>query len=69
MSTRLARSDGSSIGPCTCPRYRAIPFSLGFAYWSSDQRDAAIREWREVLRRDPNDERVKQVLSRAVGGS
>jgi hypothetical protein len=42
-------------------------FSLGFAYWSSDQREAAIREWREVLRRDPGNERVKQVLSRATG--
>jgi hypothetical protein len=42
-------------------------FSLGFAYWSSDQRDAAIWEWREVLRRDPGNERVQQVLSRATG--
>jgi hypothetical protein len=44
-----------------------VRFSLGFAYWSSDQRDAAIREWREVLRRDPSNERVKQVLARAGG--
>jgi hypothetical protein len=44
-------------------------FSLGLAYWSSNQRDAAMREWREVLRRDPDDERVKQVLARAAGGS
>ncbi len=43
-------------------------FNLGFAYWSLNQRDAAIREWREVLRRDPTDARVQQVLSRATGG-
>ena len=44
-------------------------FSLGFAYWDSNQRDAALREWREVLRRDPSDARVQQVLSRATGGT
>ena len=42
-------------------------FSLGFAYWNANQRDAAIREWREVLRRDPSDARVKQILARATG--
>jgi hypothetical protein len=42
-------------------------FTLGFALWDSGQRDAAIREWREVLRRDPSDQRVKQVLARATG--
>jgi tetratricopeptide (TPR) repeat protein len=51
------------------PDQQDARFSLGFAYWSSDQREAAIREWREVLRRDPNDEQVKQVLARAAGGS
>jgi hypothetical protein len=42
-------------------------FSLGFAYWAANQRDAAIREWREVVRRDPSDARAKQVLARATG--
>ncbi|MEO6029017.1 MAG: tetratricopeptide repeat protein [Candidatus Binatia bacterium] len=42
-------------------------FSLGLAYWALNQREGAIREWREVLRRDPTDERVKQVLGRATG--
>ena len=43
-------------------------FNLGFAYWNSNQRDFAIAEWKEVLRRDPTDTRVQQVLSRATGG-
>lgn len=40
--------------------------NLGFAYWALNQRDAALAEWREVLRRDPGNERVAQVLSRAT---
>jgi hypothetical protein len=43
-------------------------FNLGFAYWNLNERDAAIAEWKEVLRRDPTDTRVQQVLSRATGG-
>ena len=44
-------------------------FSLGFAYWDSGRREAAIREWRELLRRNPADAQVKQVLMRAGGGT
>jgi predicted Zn-dependent protease len=43
-------------------------FNLGFVYWSLNQREQAIAEWKEVLRRDPTDVRVQQVLSRATGG-
>jgi hypothetical protein len=42
-------------------------FALGFAYWDSGRRDDAIREWRELLRRDPENAQVKQVLMRATG--
>ena len=43
--------------------------SLGFAYWDSGRREAAIREWRELLRRDPADAQVKQILMRAGAGT
>ncbi len=38
---------------------------LGFVYWSLEQRDRAIAEWKEILRRDPTNEQAKQVLARA----
>lgn len=41
--------------------------NLGFAYWELQQRDAAIRQWREVLRRDPNNPRIHKVLADATG--
>ena len=44
-------------------------FSLGFAYWDSGRHEDAIREWREVLRRDPTNAQVKQVLLRAGSGA
>ncbi len=43
--------------------------NLGFAYWTLNQRDAAIEEWREVLRRNPDDARIQQVLARATGSA
>jgi hypothetical protein len=43
-------------------------FALGFAYWYSSRPDAAKREWREILRRDPDNARVRQVLARAEQG-
>jgi hypothetical protein len=43
-------------------------FALGFAYWYSNRPDAAKREWRELLRRDPGNARVQQVLARAEQG-
>jgi hypothetical protein len=43
-------------------------FALGFAYWDSGRREDAIREWRELLRRHPENAQVKQVLMRAGGG-
>ena len=43
-------------------------FNLGMAYWGLDQRDRAIGEWKEILRRDPTDVRARQVLARATGG-
>ena len=44
-------------------------FALGFAYWYSDRRDAALREWREVLRRDPGNARVQQIIANAQRGT
>ncbi len=41
--------------------------SLGFAYWTSGRHEDAIREWRELLRRDPENAQVKQILMRAGG--
>lgn len=38
--------------------------NLGFAYWSLNQRDDAIAQWREVVRRDPANDRVAQILAR-----
>ncbi len=43
-------------------------YSLGFAYWYSDRREAALREWRDLLRRDPTNERVRETIARVERG-
>lgn len=40
--------------------------SLGIAYWFSGQRERAVAEWREILRRDPSFEPAKKVLAEAA---
>jgi tetratricopeptide (TPR) repeat protein len=44
-----------------------VRVSLGLAHWSLNQRDAAIAEWREVLRRHPDHAQARQILARATG--
>lgn len=49
------------------PDQRDARTNLGFAYWTLNQRDAALAEWKEVLRRHPGDPQVIEILARAMG--
>jgi tetratricopeptide (TPR) repeat protein len=37
-------------------------FALGVAYWQTGESERAVREWRDVLRRDPGYERARSAL-------
>jgi tetratricopeptide (TPR) repeat protein len=37
-------------------------FALGAAYWQTGESERALREWRDVLRRDPGFERARRAL-------
>jgi len=41
-------------------------FSLGFAYWRGGEPGRAVREWRDVLRRDPSYEPARRALAEAA---
>ena len=41
-------------------------FSLGLAYWRAGESDRALREWRDVLRRDPSYEQARNALAEAA---
>ena len=43
-------------------------FALGLSHWYAGNRPAAIREWRDLLRRDPGNERARRALAGAQGG-
>ena len=66
----ILERQGRDTDPVELRRNRVyiLPTSLGLAYWSLNQRDAAIAEWREVLRRDPTDKFAGDMLARAIGG-
>lgn len=51
------------------PSQPDVRSSLGLAYWSLGQRDAAIAEWRETVRLNPEDVRTQDMLARATGGA
>ena len=38
-------------------------YALGLAQWRAGQPDAAVREWREVLRREPGNQAAQSALS------
>ncbi len=42
-------------------------FSLGLALWYAGDPQAAVREWRDVLRRDPANENARRALADAEG--
>lgn len=50
------------------PSQHDVRTSLGLAYWGLNQRDAAVAEWREVLRRDPSNVRAQEMLAQATRG-
>ena len=45
-----------------------VRLSLGAAYWYGGDRDQAVSEWREILRRDPSFERARSALAEASRG-
>jgi tetratricopeptide (TPR) repeat protein len=42
-----------------------VRLALGAAYWYEGNRDQAVAEWREILRRDPSFERARSALAQA----
>jgi hypothetical protein len=44
-------------------------FSLGLAYWRAGEPARAVREWRDVLRREPGYERARSALAEAAGAA
>ncbi|HEY2388579.1 MAG TPA: tetratricopeptide repeat protein [Candidatus Binatia bacterium] len=47
------------------PGIALIQINLGVAYWSSGHPSEALVEWRDVLRRDPGNERVRGIIEDA----
>jgi tetratricopeptide (TPR) repeat protein len=50
------------------PGLSEVRLLLGLAYWRDGRREAAVREWRETLRRDPDFEPAARALRDAAAG-
>ncbi len=44
------------------PSVAQIQFDLGIAYWSSGHPNEALVEWRDMVRRDPHDDRARSAV-------
>jgi hypothetical protein len=44
------------------PSIEEVQFNLGIAYWSSGRSSEALVEWRDILRRNPHDERARNAI-------
>jgi tetratricopeptide (TPR) repeat protein len=44
------------------PSIGELQFNLGIAYWSSGRSSEALVEWRDILRRNPHDERARNAI-------